>query len=70
MIMRKHRAMMQGFDRFAARMTRRYDEVRDCLNAGRYEEAQMLLAAIAISHAKTSLSLRNVLVREGLVKEK
>lgn len=62
--------MMTGFDKFAARMVRRYDEVRDCLNAGRYEEAQALLADIAISHAKTSLSLRNVLIKNGLVKEK
>lgn len=62
--------MMQGFDKFAARMAWRYNEVRDCLDAGRYEEAQILLAAIAISHAKTSLSLRNVLIKEGLVTEK
>lgn len=62
--------MMQGFDKFSARMAKRYGEVRDCLNAGRYEEAQALLAEIAISHAKTSLSLRNVLVKDGLVKDK
>jgi hypothetical protein len=62
-------AMMKGFDKFAARMSRRYDEVRDCLSAGRYEEAQMLLSDIATSHARTSLSLRNVLVKNGVMEE-
>lgn len=62
-------AMMKGFDKFAARMSKRYDEVRDCLVAGRYEEAQSLLADIATSHARTSLSLRNVLVRNGELEE-
>lgn len=62
-------AMMKGFDKFSARMAKRYDEVRDCLEAGRYEEAQLLLSDIAVSHARTSLSLRNVLVKNGVIKE-
>jgi hypothetical protein len=66
---KRHRAMMSGFDKFAARMAKRYDEVRDCLNAGRYEEAQALLADIATSHARTSLSLRNVLIKDGKLTE-
>ena len=61
--------MMAGFDKFSDRMAKRYGEVRDCLEAGRYEEAQMLLSDIALSHARTSLSLRNVLVKNGVLKE-
>lgn len=61
--------MLEAFDRFAERMADRYSQVRDCLVAGRYIEAQQLLADIGISHAKTSLSLRNVLVRDGLMEE-
>lgn len=62
-------AMMRGFDKFAERMAKRYDEVRDCLQANRYEEAQSLLSEIATSHARTSLSLRNVLIKNGVMEE-
>lgn len=65
----RHRAMMGGFDRFSIRMTKRYAEVRDCLAAERYEEAHSLLADIAVSHARTTLSLRNHLVRQGKLTE-
>jgi hypothetical protein len=65
----KHHKMMDNFDRFTCRMAIRYSHVRDCLNAERYEEAHSLLADIAISHARTSLSLRNVLVRDGKLEE-
>lgn len=67
--MMKTSKMMVAFDAFSDRMARRYLEVRDCLVAGRYEEAQTLLAAIAVSHAKTSLSLRNVMVQEGMLED-
>ena len=63
--MKQHRAMLGGFDKFSDRMARRYDEVRDCLNAERYEEAQLLLADIATSHARASMSLRNLLIKQG-----
>jgi hypothetical protein len=67
---KKHDAMMEGFDRFSFRMRKRYDQVRDCLAAHRYEEAHVLLTDIAVSHAKTSLSLRNVMVKDGLMEER
>jgi hypothetical protein len=69
MRVRNKQAMLNGFDKFAARMAKRYDEVKDCLKANRFEEAQMLLSEIATSHARTSLSLRNVLVRNGVLEE-
>jgi hypothetical protein len=62
--------MLVGFDVFSHRMMRRYAEVRDCLAAGRLEEAQTLLASIATSHAKTSLSLRNALIKDGKLDDK
>lgn len=68
--MRRKSAMLRGFDQFSDRMARRYSEVRDCLAAGRYEEAHMLLASIAVSHAKTSLSLRNVLIKQGKLEDR
>lgn len=64
-MMRNKPAMLVAFDKFSDRMAKRYAEVRDCLNANRFEEAHILLADIAKSHAKTSLSLRNLLVRES-----
>lgn len=69
MKIKNREAMLKGFDAFSERMASRYSEVRDCLRAGRYEEAQVLLSDIALSHAKTSLSLRNVLVKNGVIKE-
>jgi len=68
-VKKKHLSMMAGFDKFSARMANRYAEVRDCLNAERYEEAHELLADIAMSHARTSLSLRNMLVKDGKLME-
>jgi hypothetical protein len=62
--------MIQAFDAFSDRMAQRYDEVRDCLAAERYEEAHILLASIAQSHAKTSLSLRNTLIKDGRLTDK
>jgi hypothetical protein len=66
---RKQAVMLTAFDAFSSRVAKRYSEVRDCLAAGRFEEAQILLAALAASHAKTSMSLRGMLIREGLLEE-
>jgi hypothetical protein len=65
----KQEAMLAGFDAFTNRIFKRYGEVRDCLATGRYEEAHVLLTAIAITHAKTSLSLRNVLIKDGKMED-
>lgn len=66
---RKEEAMLKAFDAFAKRIADRYAEARICLSEGKYEEAQAILAALTTSHARTSLSLRGVLVREGVIKE-
>jgi len=67
---RQHEAMLMAFDAFSDRIAKRYAETRDCLAAGRYEEAQILLADLAKSHAKTSMSLRGMLIRQGLLEDK
>jgi hypothetical protein len=66
---RKHQAMLRAFDAFSIRITERYAEARAFLAAGKYVEAQSVLASLAQSHARTSMSLRGVLVREGLLEE-
>lgn len=66
---RKHEAMLKAFDAFANRIAERYAEARQYLADGEFEKAQEILAALTTSHAKTSLSLRGVLVREGVIKE-
>jgi outer membrane protein assembly factor BamD (BamD/ComL family) len=63
----KQAAMLKAFDAFRDRIAERYQEARDLLADGKYEEAQDVLAKLAQSHARTSLSLRNVLVREGVI---
>ena len=62
--------MLVAYDAFVARINLRYEEARKCLDDGDYEGAQTILANLALSHAKTSLSLRNVLVKDGKIKEK
>jgi hypothetical protein len=61
----KHRAMMKAFDAFSQRIQAKYEEAREALETGDDLKAYQILADIAKSHAKTSLSLRNVLVRDG-----
>lgn len=65
----RHDAMLRAFDQFSARISSRYAEARKALADGDYVKAQEILANLGISHARTSLSLRNLLVREGLLKE-
>lgn len=67
--MRKQRAMLAAFAKFQERMAARYQEVYDALEEERYKDAERLLASITMSHAKTSLSLRGVLIRDGKIKE-
>lgn len=69
MLPKNKAAMMKGFDQFSARMAERYAQVRSHLDEGRFEEAQALLADMAMSHARTSLSLRNVLIKNGVIQE-
>jgi hypothetical protein len=61
--------MMEGFDAFVARINLRYAEARACLDRGDYVEAHRILARITQSHAKTSVSLRNVLIKQGKLEE-
>lgn len=61
--------MLKAFDAFAERIAGHYAEARRCLDEGKYEEAHAILARLTTSHARTSLSLRNVLVRDGVMKE-
>lgn len=61
--------MLRRYDQFVDRMTSCYAEVRACLERDDYVGAQRILADMGISHAKTSMSLRNVLVKEGLLED-
>lgn len=66
---RKEKAMLKAFDVFAERIAERYAEVRQALVEGDYVKAQVILAKLGISHARTSMSLRGLLIREGLLTE-
>lgn len=65
----KKKAMLKAFDAFATRIAERYAEARTCLENDEYERAQEILASLTTSHAKTSLSLRGVLIRDGIIGE-
>lgn len=60
---------MDAYDKFKGQIDAAYAEVREYLAAGRYREANDALAKIAVVHAKTSLSMRNYLVKHGLIEE-
>jgi hypothetical protein len=65
----KKAKMLEAFDAFSTRISDRYSEARQLIEQDRYAEAQQILARLATSHAKTSLSLRNFMVRQGLLPE-
>lgn len=65
----KQQEMLRDFDAFIESVVKRYAEARECLENGEYRKAQEILARLSTSHARTSLSLRNVLVRDGLLPE-
>lgn len=66
---RKKAAMMKAFEAFSRRIEQRYNEVYLALEHDDYKKAMDLLTSLAQSHAKTSLSLRNTLVRDGSLEE-
>lgn len=65
---KKKAQMLAAFSRFAARISGEYDKALDALERDDYVEAHRILSELAQSHAKTSLSLRNQLVKDGLLK--
>lgn len=66
----KHKAaMLRGFDRFVSGVNAAYAQARAALERDDYIDAQRILAGIAVRHAKASLSLRNVLVKNGKLEE-
>lgn len=69
MTMKYKRQMLQRYDQFVVRMFQEYSAARAALDEGNYVAAHAILARIGLSHAKTSMSLRNVLVKDGLLKE-
>lgn len=63
----KKRAMLERFDLFATRISQRYAEARVALERGDYVKAHDILTQLTMSHARTALSLRNQLVKDGLM---
>lgn len=61
--------MLAAFQQFAARISGEYDKALAALEQDDYVEAHRILSELTMSHAKTSLSLRNRLVKDGLMKE-
>jgi hypothetical protein len=64
----ENQRILEAFDKFKATMDESYHLVRDSLEDGRYEDAQRILARIGVTHAKTSMSMRNYLIKQGLIK--
>lgn len=61
--------MMKGFEAFMRRINDKYREAYAALDQDDYVKAQQILAQLAQSHARTSMNLRGVLIREGLLEE-
>lgn len=55
--------MIQAFDRFKAQIDGAYIVVRNLLEEGDFVGAQAVLARIGQTHARTSLSMRNYLIK-------
>lgn len=67
--MTKTEDMLPAFDKFVAKIDESYALVRQLLATGRYNEAYTMLARINGVHARTSVSLRSVCIRRGLMKD-
>jgi hypothetical protein len=67
MTMSEQEKLIQAFDKFRSQIDAAYDQARICLLNGQLTEAQAMLAKIAQVHAKTSLSMRAYLIRNGLL---
>lgn len=65
----KHDKMMRAFTAFQKRIATRYQEAHDALERGEYQQAYDILAALAVSHARTSMSLRSFMIRNKLMPE-
>jgi len=63
----KKAQMLAAFEKFAARISGEYQKALDALREDDYVTAHRILSELAQSHAKTSLSLRNQLVKDGLL---
>lgn len=59
--------ILTAFDRFKQQIDDAYTLVRQQLEQGQFDNAQKTLAKITQTHARTSLSLRNVLIKRGLI---
>lgn len=59
--------ILAAFDRMTQQVSDAYGAVRNALEADDLVSAQALLARIGRVHAKSSVSLRNVLVKRGLL---
>lgn len=59
--------LVEAFDKFKIQIDDAYTVARAQLMEGDWPGAQRTLATIAQTHARTSLSLRNVLVKRGLI---
>jgi hypothetical protein len=66
---KRQAAMIRRYQLFVARMTETYAEVGARLEREDYVGAHQLLAEMGVSHAKTAMSLRNVLVQDGLMED-
>lgn len=64
-----HEAMLAAFAKHRKRVDDSLGEVQGYLTRGQYVYAQMKLANIVVSMAKTSLSLRNMLIKDGYIEE-
>lgn len=60
--------MLPAFDKFVTQINDAYEAARERLERGDMEGCQSILARISITHARTSMSMRSVLIRRGLMK--
>lgn len=66
---RRKAEMLKAFQSFSNRIADRYQEVYNALDSGDYVTAQAILERLAVSHAKTSMSLRKMLIQQHLLPE-
>ena len=61
--------LIEAYDKMTKQVMDAYAAAREALVANDLVTAQSILARIAQSHAKSSVSLRSILIRRGLLQE-
>lgn len=61
--------LVKGWQNWRAVLAEAMDNIHDCIEAGEYVKASAIMDEITMQQAQTSLTMRSILVRAGVIGE-